>query len=62
MDWPPQNTDLNIVETVWDHLSRGRYERQSKSKEQLKEAWYTIPEDDFKKLQESPQNKMCFMP
>ena len=22
MDWPPQGSDLNIIEAVWDHLDR----------------------------------------
>jgi len=57
MDWPPQSPDLNIIEAVWDHLDRERNKRQPTSKEELwevlKEAWYNIPEDYFRKLQDS---------
>ena len=57
MDWPPQSPDLNIIEAVWDHLDRERNKGQPKSKEELwevlKEAWYNIPEDYFRKLQDS---------
>ena len=53
----PQSPDLNIIETVWDHLDRERSRKQPKSKEELwevlKEAWYNIPEDYSKKLQDS---------
>jgi len=54
---PPQSTDLNITEAVWDHVDRGRNKRQPTSKEELwdvlQEAWRTIPEDYFKKWQQS---------
>ena len=57
MDWSPQCTELNIIEVVWDHLEREINERQPISKEEfwevLKEYWYNIPEDDFRKLQDS---------
>ena len=35
MDWPPQSLDLNIIETVWNHLNRERNKIQLKSKEEL---------------------------
>ena len=57
MDWPSQSPDLNIIEAVWDHLDRERNKRQPKSKEELwevlKEAWYNIPDDYFRKLHDS---------
>ena len=57
IDWPPKSPDLNIIEAVWDHLDRERNKRQSKSKEELwevlKEAWYNIPKDYLRKLQDS---------
>ena len=46
-----RSPDLNIIEAVWDHLDRER--NKTKSKEELKEAWYNIPEDYFRKLQGS---------
>ena len=61
-DWPPQSPDLNIIEAVWDNLDRERNKRQPKSEEELgevlKEAWYNIPEDYFKKLQDSPHKRV----
>ena len=54
---PPKSPDLNITEAVWDHLDREQSKRQPTSKEELwdvlQEAWRTIPENSFKKLQES---------
>ena len=54
---PAQSPDLNIIEAVWDHLDREWNKRQPTSKEELwdvlQEPWTTIPEDYFKKLQES---------
>ena len=52
---PPQSSDLNIIEAVWDHPDRERNTRQPTSKEELwdvlQEAWRTIPEDYLKKWQ-----------
>ncbi|XP_053573179.1 pterin-4-alpha-carbinolamine dehydratase 2 isoform X1 [Bombina bombina] len=54
MDWLTQNPDLNIIEALWDHLDKEINKRQPKSKEELwevlKEVWYYIPEDYFRKL------------
>ena len=61
-DWPPQSPDLNIIDTVWDHLDRERNKRQPKSKEELwevlKKAWYNISENYFRKLQGSLQKRV----
>ena len=61
MDWPPQT---EYLEAVWDHLGRESNKRQPKSKEELwkvlKEAWYNLLEDYFRKLQgQSPQKCLC---
>ena len=44
-----KSPDLNIIQAVWDHLHREKNKRQPKSKE----AWYNIPEDYFRKLQDN---------
>ena len=40
-DWPPQSSDLNILEAVWDHMDRERNKGQAKSKEEL---WEVLTE------------------
>ena len=35
MEWPPQSPDLNIIEAIWDHLDRKKFEKQPKSQEEL---------------------------
>ena len=40
-----QAQSLNIIEAVWD-----RNKRQPTSKEELQEAWRSIPEENLKKL------------
>ena len=58
MDWPPQSSDMNIIEAVWDHLDREINKGQPNSKEELvlKEAEYNIPEDYKRKLsKQSPK-------
>lgn len=35
MDWPHQKLDLNITETMWDHLDKEHYKRQQTSKEEM---------------------------
>lgn len=32
---PPQSLDLNVTDTVWDHLNRKQSKRQQTSKEEL---------------------------
>lgn len=66
VDWPPQSPDLNIREGVWDKLDRKRNKRQLKSKvdlwEVLKEVWYNIPEEHFRKLLPPQEFNMCLVP
>ena len=52
---PPQSPDLNISEAVWDCVDRGWNKKQPTSKDELstEQAWRTICEAYFKKLQES---------
>lgn len=35
MDWPPQTSDLNLIEHYWDHLDREQKKQQPKPKEEL---------------------------
>lgn len=35
VDWPPQNQELTIIETVWDHLNRQLNKKLPTSKETL---------------------------
>ena len=57
MEWPPQSPDLNIIEAIWDHLDRKKFEKQPKSQEELWEvlqnAWNSISPNVLQKLQES---------
>ena len=50
---PPQSPQLNITETVWDHLVREQKKKKPTSKEELwnvfQEAWRAIAEDCLKK-------------
>ena len=50
MDW---STELNIIEAVWDHLDRERNKGQHKYQEELWEVLYNIPEEYYRKLQDS---------
>jgi transposase len=47
MTWPPQSTDLNTIEIVWDELDRRVKEKQPKSAwhmwELLQDCWKSIP-------------------
>ena len=57
MEWPPQSPNLNILESIWDHLEREKIEKQPKSGEELwavlQNAWNNIPADVQQKLQDS---------
>jgi transposase len=46
MTWPPQSSDLNPIEMVWDELDRRVKEKQPTSAEHMWEfCWKSIPGD-----------------
>ena len=56
MDWPPQSPDLNIIETVWDHLDREINKGQSK--EEL--FWKEVLKEAYKENIQTPHRKATF--
>ena len=56
MTWPPQSSDLNPIEMVWDELDRRVKEKQQTSAqhmwELLQDCWKSIPGDYLMKLVE----------
>jgi transposase len=57
MDWPSQSPDLNIIEPMWEELTRqvqGQRARNVKEKfQQLLEAWAAIPDGTINNLIDS---------
>lgn len=46
VDWPPQISDCNVIEVVWDHSSEQKAPRIQRSAViVLRESWRAIPED-----------------
>uniref|UniRef100_A0A3Q0QR15 Transposase Tc1-like domain-containing protein n=1 Tax=Amphilophus citrinellus TaxID=61819 RepID=A0A3Q0QR15_AMPCI len=49
MPWPPQRPDLNIIESVWEHMKREKVKRRPTSRDSLwvalQEIWGEIPRD-----------------
>jgi transposase len=49
MTWPPQSTDLNPIEMVWDELDHRMTEKQPTSSqhmwELLQNCWKSIPQE-----------------
>ena len=35
IEWPPQSSDLNIIEAVWDYFDRKKLEKQPTTAEEL---------------------------
>lgn len=58
MDWPPQGTDLDILEAGWDHLVREWNQRLRITRGELSCFPRSIPKDCLKKLQGSLSERL----
>ena len=62
MQWPPQSSDLKIIEAVWDYLDRKKLEKLSTTAEVLwdvlRDSWNNIPSNFLQKLQDSMPHRI----
>ena len=62
LDWPPQSPDINIIEHVWAWLAKKLAGRKFRDTDelwnQLRELWYSIPDEFVLSLYKSLPNRM----